>query len=81
MQALDFNTGWYVAKEGEAPRSVTLPHDAMIHEQRDPNHVGGSQHGFFPRGISSTQKPLLSQRTGNIRPLPSTLVACTRMQR
>lgn len=34
-----------------ASRSVTLPHDAMFHEQRDPNHIGGSQHGFFPGGI------------------------------
>lgn len=51
MQALDFNTGWYVAKTGEAPRSVILPHAAMIHEQMDPNHIGGSKHGFFPGGI------------------------------
>lgn len=51
MQAVDFNRDWYVAKQGEAPVAVTLPHDAMIHEKRQPDHVGGSQHGFFPGGI------------------------------
>ncbi|MGN0999205.1 MAG: glycoside hydrolase family 2 TIM barrel-domain containing protein [Faecousia sp.] len=51
MKAIDFNSGWYVAKQGESPAAVTLPHDAMIHEQREADAVGGSQHGFFPGGI------------------------------
>lgn len=51
MRSINFNKGWTVTKEGGTPQSVTLPHDAMIHETRQPDAVGGSAHGFFPGGI------------------------------
>ena len=30
--------------------TITLPHDAMIHEPRDPNTANGAQTGFYPGG-------------------------------
>lgn len=35
--------------QSDAPR-VTLPHDAMIHETRNPNTQNGAQTGFYPGG-------------------------------
>lgn len=32
----------------EEPQSVTLPHDAMIREERDPNHETGNATGYYP---------------------------------
>lgn len=30
--------------------TITLPHDAMVHEPRDPNTANGAQTGFYPGG-------------------------------
>lgn len=46
MQKVSFHNGWSC---NGAP--VTLPHDAMIHEQREPGGPGGSGHGYFPGGV------------------------------
>ena len=45
MKKRNFNSGWYC--NGSA---VTLPHDAMLHEARDPNAACGSAGAFFPDG-------------------------------
>lgn len=50
MQIADFNSGWTFMREGGEPLPVTLPHDAMIHERRDPDSPGGSADGYFPGG-------------------------------
>jgi hypothetical protein len=50
MQRIDFNKDWKFAKEGEELNPVILPHDAMIHEQRDPKSTGGSGIAYFPGG-------------------------------
>ena len=51
MKIMSFNTGWICNG-----KPVTLPHDAMIHEQRTADAVGGSAHGFFPGGVYTYEK-------------------------
>jgi beta-galactosidase len=48
---LDLNAGWTVQREGERPASVTLPHDAMIHERRTRRAPAGPASGFYPGGV------------------------------
>ena len=57
MKRLDFNHGWQFHKKGFTNSvAVTLPHDAMIHEQRKPDGPGGSGHGYFPGGVYVYEK-------------------------
>lgn len=56
-----WNDGWsFLAGKGEGffptgqeqeQETVTLPHDAMIHETRDPACKSGGQTGFFPGNV------------------------------
>lgn len=59
MRKTRFNQGWTVKSGLERPfdaifapskegRPVTLPHDAMIEEERDPDSISGTQYGFYP---------------------------------
>lgn len=51
MKKLDFNNNWTFQRQGSSNiQSITLPHDAMIHENRDPDAPGGGGHGYFPGG-------------------------------
>lgn len=51
MKAQAFNENWLFGIYGQETRvAITLPHDAMIHEPRDPAAPGGSGHAFFPGG-------------------------------
>lgn len=51
MSKIHFNDNWTVQKEGEHKLyNVTLPHDAMIYEKRDPDCVNGCDTGFYPGG-------------------------------
>src|SRR4051794_40947487 len=43
------NTGFFNMAPGEAPKSVTLPHDMMITQQRNEHSVSVSK-GYFPDG-------------------------------
>lgn len=48
-----FHDNWQIRKDGEpvkAARPVILPHDAMLHEERQADAAGGSAHGYFPGG-------------------------------
>ena len=45
MKKTCFNLNWMCNGN-----SVTLPHDAMIHEKRVPGHASGSAQAFFPGG-------------------------------
>lgn len=57
MKRTGFNDGWNFGRQGEPGRvSVTLPHDAMIHEPRAADAPGGSGHGYFPGGIYVYEK-------------------------
>jgi hypothetical protein len=51
MKKTAFNDNWIFGKENNGMRSpVTLPHDAMILEKRDPKSSSGSASAFFPGG-------------------------------
>jgi len=53
----DFNKGWKFFKQGsQKVEMVDLPHDAMIHEQRDPESEGGGAIGFFTGGVYIYEK-------------------------
>ena len=65
----NFNEDWQVMKGGsdagtasfmgtEKVQTVHLPHDAMIHEQRDPDTASGAQTGFYPGGEYIYQKKI-----------------------
>ena len=45
MKKTGFNNNWIYKGQ-----PVTLPHDAMLHEQRDPKAASGSAGAFFPDG-------------------------------
>jgi len=61
MKPISFNAGWTYepglggnifargANKVE-PKAITLPHDATIHELRDPNAPSSSNKGFYPNG-------------------------------
>lgn len=51
MRKQEFNQEWIFSKEGsEKKESVTLPHDAMLHEKRDPESPGTHAAAYFPGG-------------------------------
>ena len=56
MKVQAFNENWLFSKPGEEPRQVTLPHDAMILEERAPDAPGGSGNAFFHGGEYLYQK-------------------------
>lgn len=57
MKRQDFNRGWNYHKEGsDIVESVTLPHDAMIHEARDPESPGGHANAYFPGEVYVYEK-------------------------
>jgi hypothetical protein len=57
MKKQDFNENWQFYKQGSHDiQVVNLPHDAMIHEKRDPESPGGSAVGYFPGGVYVYQK-------------------------
>ncbi len=57
MKRSDFNHGWRFQKAGaDQWQAVTLPHDAMIHETRDPQSPGGNAIGFFTGGVYVYEK-------------------------
>ena len=57
----DFNQGWQFQKAGaDRWQAVTLLHDAMIHETRDPQSPGGSAVGFFTGGVYVYEKTFVA---------------------
>lgn len=63
MRTEDFCKNWMFRKKGEGEyQTVILPHDAMIHEQRQPDSAGGSGHGYFPGGIYEYEKHFTAPR-------------------
>lgn len=56
MNRLSFNSDWYYYKEEihqekKVIGPITLPHDAMLQEKRDPKAKNGFNTGYFPGGI------------------------------
>lgn len=58
MKRAAFNDNWMFCKQGDAPKSVTLPHDAMLGEVRSPDAKSGSAGAFFPGGLYEYEKTL-----------------------
>lgn len=57
MLQIDFCKDWKFRKKGEEEcSSVTLPHDAMIYEERFAECESGSAGAFFPGGIYEYEK-------------------------
>lgn len=51
MQRIDVNHDWqFRSIDGGSWRPVALPHDAMIHEHRDPDTANGYNTGYYPGG-------------------------------
>jgi len=51
------NDNWTFWKEGSAEKkTVTVPHDAMLHELRTPEAGAGSASGFYPGGVYYYEK-------------------------
>ena len=51
MKKISFNQGWIFHKSSDTTTegtAVTLPHDAMILEHRDPNLITGHATGYYP---------------------------------
>lgn len=54
------NDGWLFYKEGDKQKqSVMLPHDAMLHEKRDPKAESGSAGAFFPGGVFCYERNIM----------------------
>lgn len=54
------NDGWLFYKEGDKQKqSVMLPHDAMLHEKRDPKAESGSAGAFFPGGVFCYERKIM----------------------
>jgi len=59
----DFNGGWRFYKHGGSHAEfIDLPHDAMIHERRDPASEGGGAIGFFTGGVYIYEKDFFVPR-------------------
>lgn len=54
----DWSESWEFWKEGERPKTIDIPHDAMIHEQRRPQSNNGARTGYFPGGKYFYEKVL-----------------------
>lgn len=76
----NYNAGWSVEKGSKDSRmnsflgkteikTVHLPYDAMIHEDRDPNTPNGAQTGFYPGGEYIYQKNMTAPETWRGRPV------------
>lgn len=63
MKVTSFNADWLFWKEGQeaSKTQVTLPHDAMILEKRDPELPQGSNTGYFPGGKYVYSKTFLAE--------------------
>ena len=57
MRKENFCTGWTVRPlPGERWTQVRLPHDAMIHAQRQQQNPSGAGGGYFPGGAYVYEK-------------------------
>jgi len=60
-----FDQGWEYARAGvEDWTPVSLPHDAMIHEQRDPGLPSGHNTGWYPGGAYTYRTTWMAPASG-----------------
>ena len=64
MIRADFGQGWFVTTEGgdSTVGPVTVPHDAMLFEQRDPSTRNSHNTGFYPGGVYTYSKTFVAPR-------------------
>lgn len=61
MRKQEFNQEWFFYKEGSREKQpVTLPHDAMLHEKRDPESPGTHATAYFPGGKYNYEKEFMA---------------------
>ncbi len=61
MKAIGFNDGWRFCHEGKSDWiSVKLPHDAMLHDGRDPKSPGKDACGYFVGGVYVYEKNFMA---------------------
>lgn len=59
----DLNLGWQFSSAGcSDSQTVDLPHDAMLHEERDPKCKNGQNTGYFPGGRYIYERSLAAQK-------------------
>ena len=63
MKKVSLNQEWLFYKEGNKPETVTLPHDAMLAEGRNPANPSGAACAFFGGGIYHYVKKLAVPET------------------
>lgn len=56
MKKTAWNDNWIFKKQDGTQRMVTLPHDAMIEEERRPDAPAGGAGAFFPGGVYTYEK-------------------------
>lgn len=63
MRKVKINRGWQFWKDGQeqAKQEVTLPHDAMLLEERQPDLENGNATGFYPGGKYVYEKKLYGE--------------------
>ena len=81
MKKMDFNQDWLFWKEGagEKKQIVALPHDAMIHEKRDPKCLNAKTTGFFREAPIIMKSVSRFRKTGAAGKCWRSLRAFTRM--
>lgn len=63
MRKIKINQGWQFWKDGQdqKKRDITLPHDAMLLEERQPDLENGNATGFYPGGKYVYEKKLYGE--------------------
>lgn len=63
MQKIKINQGWQFWKDGQdqKKRDITLPHDATLLEERQPDLENGNATGFYPGGKYVYEKKLYGE--------------------
>lgn len=56
MLKSDFNSGWRFARRGEQLKPVSIPHDAMLLEERRQGNLSGSGGAYFDTGCYEYEK-------------------------
>lgn len=58
MKKIDFNQNWQFSKYGNGEKAITvsLPHDAMLNEERSATCLNGKSTGYFPGGKYKYEK-------------------------
>jgi beta-galactosidase len=64
MQKYDFNDSWRVYKKGqpESAKKITLPHDAMIYEERSSDSLGGKNIAWHRGGDYVYEKTFFASK-------------------